>query len=429
MKYLRLISTAALCVVAGCPDEDTTPGGSGDASETTGSTDAEAGGASGGPTGSDGSDTDDFAGCGVDIDELFECPTDASLLGSAGAFTSEAFSFTWDYDEACQISVGPPMFFDVAPDTEALILAFESGSAFNWFHKVTNAGTLLVDGDTEGPGGLGLPPLKHSPFTVGVLGLPMSADTTPLPGCLAVVPAADGDLSGTQSELRAVTRRGPLDSGTFELNFVIVDGAEITSEELVDAAAILEPLLEENNAGLPLAFVVEVESGLGTFFPSEGAELDALRALPLDVPEQSMNVFFIDDFLDGGFLGLAAGIPGPNGALETVGSGVVVGIDPHRNAETGDIEIQLLAETIAHEAGHQFGLFHTSESDGSEHDLASDTPECTLDEHDGNGDGFLDQAECPDGNNIMFWTGGVDTPQTVLSPEQSGIILFSPISL
>ena len=54
-----------------------------------------------------------------------------------------------------------------------------------------------------------------------------------------------------------------------------------------------------------------------------------------------------------------------------------------------------MAVTCAHEVGHYLGLYHTSEHDGGAHDPIADTPECA------SGDGA-----CPDGDNVMFWTGG-----------------------
>ena len=54
-----------------------------------------------------------------------------------------------------------------------------------------------------------------------------------------------------------------------------------------------------------------------------------------------------------------------------------------------------MAVTCAHEIGHYLGLYHTSERDGRQHDPIADTAEC--------GEGAI---TCPDGGNIMFWTGG-----------------------
>jgi hypothetical protein len=105
---------------------------------------------------------------------------------------------------------------------------------------------------------------------------------------------------------------------------------------------------------------------------------------------------------------------------------VVVAVDAHRDPDSGEINPTLLAETMAHELGHQFGLHHTTEAQGDDHDLFDDTPACTP-AMDANGDGELAAEECPDGDNVMFWTAA-EFDQTLFSLGQSDVVFFSPVS-
>jgi hypothetical protein len=128
--------------------------------------------------------------------------------------------------------------------------------------------------------------------------------------------------------------------------------------------------------------------------------LKLTETLPQD--NRGVNFFFVQGFNGWGLLGKAGGIPGPSLLNGTYHSGVVVSLadyfyfGPNKAANR-------TAETMIHELGHQLGLFHTSESDGSQHDPIADTPECT---EDYDGDGYISSYECDGqgGDNLMFWT-------------------------
>ena len=160
---------------------------------------------------------------------------------------------------------------------------------------------------------------------------------------------------------------------------------------------------------------------------SEGADIEALRSTGLDTSEASITVFFITDFLDdAGTLGIAAAIPGPNGVLGTEASGVVLSVESHRYFE-GGLDTTMLGETMAHEVGHQIGLFHTSEAGGDGFDPIEDTPECGLDRDlDGNGVVSAEECEDRDGRNFMFWTAG-EFSQNEMSSAQSDVLWWTPV--
>ncbi|MEL6741773.1 MAG: M12 family metallo-peptidase [Planctomycetota bacterium] len=262
------------------------------------------------------------------------------------------------------------------------------------------------------------------------LTLPMSPDTLPVAGCLAVLPVVQGDVRGSEGEIRIASRRGDalLDpAGRLTVNAIRVGNVGVSLEDIEAALGVADALYVDNGAGT-LADIefFDVATDAGAFVPSNGAALNDLRSTPIEGSSRAMNIYFIEDFTDApGVLGVAAGIPGPNGIPQTPGSGVVVALTSHRTVD-GVVNTTLMGETIAHELGHQLGLFHTSESDGSGHDVVDDTAECTLAD-DANGDGQLAAEECPDGANVMFWTSA-SFSQSTMSASQSDVLFFSPVS-
>lgn len=110
----------------------------------------------------------------------------------------------------------------------------------------------------------------------------------------------------------------------------------------------------------------------------------------------------------------AAGIsPGIPGAAQVYGrsvSGIIVATS--RSAEEDVL-------TMIHEAGHFFGLNHTTEFSGDAADPLSDTPKCTT---------IADRnlQACPDRANVMFAAGAIDGPVS-LSATQKRIYRGSPI--
>ena len=127
-------------------------------------------------------------------------------------------------------------------------------------------------------------------------------------------------------------------------------------------------------------------------------------------------------------LGIAAGIPGPNGIPGTAASGVMVSVDTHLDGDGETLLTDLMGETMAHEVGHQLGLFHTTEDTGTEHDPIGDTPECDV-EYDLDGDGELTAEECEaaGGRNFMFWTSA-EFAQFEMSPIQAMVLRDSVIA-
>jgi hypothetical protein len=167
--------------------------------------------------------------------------------------------------------------------------------------------------------------------------------------------------------------------------------------------------------------IVDTDDAFGL---DEHARLLALsESLPAD--NAGVNIFFVEGFTGWGLLGKAGGVPGPPLTHGTWNSGVVVSLADYLGAPNRDYGVRATADTMAHELGHQLGLFHTTESSGDQFDPISDTAECPATQYDRNGDGLVDANECiaRDGNNVMFWTSAYDTRAT---PGQRRVIHGNP---
>jgi len=148
---------------------------------------------------------------------------------------------------------------------------------------------------------------------------------------------------------------------------------------------------------------------------------------------EGVNLFFIEDYSDSEHLGNAAGIPGSMGIANSW-NGVLISLTAHASGATPDA--QLLGETAAHEMGHQLGLFHTTESGGTQFDILSDTLECQKSTQDNNSDWKVSAEECEGygGENLMFWTSwssssrSAGKKQEVLCNQQQQVLKYSPLA-
>ena len=140
---------------------------------------------------------------------------------------------------------------------------------------------------------------------------------------------------------------------------------------------------------------------------------------------EGVNLFFIEDYSDSEHLGNAAGIPGSMGIANSW-NGVLISLTAHASGTT--LASQLLGETAAHEMGHQLGLFHTTESGGTEFDILTDTAECR------NGKMSAEECEGYGGENLMFWKAwntssrSAGKKQEVLSNQQQQVLKYSPLA-
>ena len=149
----------------------------------------------------------------------------------------------------------------------------------------------------------------------------------------------------------------------------------------------------------------------------------------------AVNIFFIEDYSPpgSGMLGNAPGMPGSMGDVNSW-NGVLASLTAH--ATGTELDAQLLGETAAHEMGHQLGLFHTTEKEGTVFDILSDTPECSSSSQDNDSNGTVTAEECDTlgGDNLMFWTSwssasrSTGKKQETLSSHQQHVLKYSPMA-
>ncbi len=130
---------------------------------------------------------------------------------------------------------------------------------------------------------------------------------------------------------------------------------------------------------------------------------------------QALHILFTNTISQNGqpfAAGISPGIPGAATIYGRNVSGIIV-------ATMADAQTDVL--TMIHEAGHFFGLNHTTELDGESADPLSDTPECP------SADIQSQQLQiCPDRANVMFVAGAIDGPVS-LSATQKRVYRGSPI--
>lgn len=386
------------------------------------------------------------------------CGRKAPEVGVAGGTGVDTFDVTWNWSRKDGMSWADPIAFQLGDDITSFAVTVAAGGTPSGVAWITNDGTVISDssgtlrygdaargsidswdswdsswdssGDTGRDTGWypdgdawGVGPLWHYPAQAGTVRMPIDMDTNPSPGCVTLLPIAGKDLSGETGQVHVVTKRSSPAQNVIDLNLIKLEGAGITDDEIWEAVADMERIYAAGGT-LALGEVTLWYDDIGTaYVPAGGKEIGQLRAGDYE-GDVAMNMFFIADFEgDSGTLGIAAGIPGAMGVQGTAGSGVTISVETHLTGG-GDIDIPLMGSTMAHELGHQFGLFHTSESDGSTHDVLPDTAECTSDP---DGDGWVTADECSGngGENFMFWGAG-NVTQEDISDQQASLLNSSP---
>jgi hypothetical protein len=110
--------------------------------------------------------------------------------------------------------------------------------------------------------------------------------------------------------------------------------------------------------------------------------------------------------------GYSMGLPGPFDA-DRANAAVLVSTDAYTDSENL-LDVEGMASTIAHEVGHYLGLYHTSESSGTQHDPIPDSPQC---------DGSVCSGEFE--KNIMSSGGGAS--RVSVSEGQAFVIKQHPL--
>lgn len=189
----------------------------------------------------------------------------------------------------------------------------------------------------------------------------------------------------------------------------------------------------------------------------EGPCNDLSRLFRLAVPRDSVHLFLVDELLttQGGqtsvVVGLDGSIPGPSGVPGGINSGAAVVLadlgfeevpgacnDP-RTLISFACGTDAVAYIAAHEAGHWLGLYHPTESGGTDFDPLADTATCpcnacagALASRCGSGAelpaAFCTGATegCAGSDNLMFWQIHPAYATGALSPQQGEVMRLNP---
>jgi hypothetical protein len=217
-----------------------------------------------------------------------------------------------------------------------------------------------------------------------------------------------------------------LNSGTLQMNIFRVGevALEASSRTAIDQAIVEARNILSSSAGIGLRIQeFEISGPITLPLPSDGDRLylDASNR----APSPAVNIFIGGDIgggSSGTTLGIAAGIPGPPMPSRKSGVAISLFAGAGSNGRFDREDIRLLGETIAHESGHQMGLFHPVDFSGSvviATDPINDTEECSF------------FTECVGVNslvrNLMFPNPVSDSsgsliPQNQLSQGQRGVL-------
>lgn len=237
--------------------------------------------------------------------------------------------------------------------------------------------------------------------------------TPPLRASIRAQVAPGGGAAGGLLDLRVFVPRG--------LKMKTPTAAHVVTPEEAPADAALQARLDAFYDGLSRLFgigrgrvsyhaiderflTVSSSDDLGQLY-AQGARLGDAQALDV------MLVRALELSPGHPLFGRAAAIPGPATHAGTRQSGIAVAILPESSPATD-------ALVMLHEAGHYFGLNHTSELAADAFDPLDDTPRCE-------GLWLGKMAECPDAHNLMFpsasWSG------LKVSDGQRAVVLGSPV--
>ena len=231
----------------------------------------------------------------------------------------------------------------------------------------------------------------------------------------------DGNTNGSITATVLAKNDLSFSSGTVPVNLFFV-GELAQNDSIAIQAAMDETRSIFDQIGLSINLsLFNVPSSNGELpCPISGSNFYANQGFVSTSNTTALNIY-VGDFVSnsglcsslGPVLGVASAIPGP--AILTDFSAVAISLSLHQgvNGVLDGSEIELLGETIAHEAGHFLGLFHPVEINFTDFDPLNDTEQCTS------------NASCVSSdlvNNLMFPFPVSGVAQRNLTNDQSGVL-------
>ena len=236
--------------------------------------------------------------------------------------------------------------------------------------------------------------------------------------------------------VKLALRTGTAPSDTTIAIQPFITGTTWSAGDISDALSVMSGIYLKNGVTLTIKSTITItETEYSAVSPN--FTNSTTSALVKKGSSDAVNIFFIEDYSGSGsgMLGNAAGMPGSMGDVNSW-NGVLASLTAHAEETGNALDAQLLGETAAHEMGHQLGLFHTTEKEGTVFDILSDTPECSSSSQDNDSNGTVTAEECDGfgGDNLMFWTSwssasrSAGKKQETLSSHQQHVLNYSPIA-
>jgi len=238
------------------------------------------------------------------------------------------------------------------------------------------------------------------------------------------------------NRVKLALRKGTAPSDTTIDVQPFITGTDWDAEDISDALSVMSGIYLKHEITLTLKSTITItETKYSVVSPTFTNATTS--ALVKQGSSDAINIYFIEDYSGSGssILGNAAGMPGSMGDVNSW-NGVLVSLTAHKTETGSSLDAQLLGETAAHELGHMLGLFHTTEAEGDEFDILSDTPECARSSQDNDSDGIVTAEECDGfgGDNLMFWrpwspaSRAAGKKQETLSSHQQYVLKYSPMA-
>lgn len=185
-----------------------------------------------------------------------------------------------------------------------------------------------------------------------------------------------------------------LESGRLKVNIVFAGntrGDPEVVEAIDDAVVIWRDIYTDIGIDLDIEFFDW--DGPGSLGAPGIGNLEEYEEISDQTPFGGVNLVVVDDIVGQGTIyGFAGDIPGPLVASGRSAVAVSVALAAGTDGVFSGGDLQLLAETMAHETGHFIGLYHPVEGSYEKWDALDDTIECNTD------------VSCVDlmGRNLMF---------------------------
>lgn len=308
-----------------------------------------------------------------------------------------------------------------ANDDAFMVMVERGGGTVSTNGVVDPAGAVVLDWSDWTSSRESLTNAFYASTDVTVLNWPVREQDGPLSPGDWVVSASTldglGYAKGNQSVDVTLIRRSCLvDKPTLPVTIVYVGGLESDDEvsgAVSRAAARWAELYDARGLAIDVSFVSADANG-SVEEPLLGDDL--YEELYGEV-EGGVVVVVADDV--GGYADLygeAGGIPGPYVASTHSAVAVSWLVHAGSDASFSDDEVEVLAETMAHEVGHYLGLYHPVEMSWNAWDALDDTKRC-------NAEGACEDALA---DNLMFPypVCGAQScvAQTELTGDQAGVL-------